>query len=261
MKKQPKPHTSSHTSWEPVEKWYKDLVGKEGHYYHREVIIPNLLKIMDLTKFQGPSILDLACGQGILARHLKKEIPYVGLDISTSLISEAKKMNKNKGHHFQVMDVGGPLQLDSLQFSHVSIVLALQNIENMAQVFKNAFQHLVKGGRFFIVLNHPCFRIPRQSSWQVDKEKKMQYRRIDRYFTEMKIPILAEPRKGESSKSTVSFHHPLSTYSKELKNAGFNIELIEEWCSNKVSEGAMARMENRAREEFPLFMAIVATKA
>jgi hypothetical protein len=35
---------------------------------------------------------------------------------------------------------------------------------------------------------------------------------------------------------------------------------MEEWCSDKKSEGAAARMEDRARKEFPLFLTILASK-
>jgi hypothetical protein len=45
-----------------------------------------------------------------------------------------------------------------------------------------------------------------------------------------------------------------------LRNAGFVITRIEEWTSDKESEGKAAKQENRARAEFPLFMAIQALK-
>ena len=127
-------------------------------------------------------------------------------------------------------------------------------------MFKNASQYLQPGAPFIIVLNHPYFRIPRQSSWKVDEDNKIQYRRIDRYMSAMKIPIQAHPSKGQHSAQTFSFHYPLSDYSRWLKEAGFTIDLIEEWCSDKVSEGRAAKMENRSRKEIPLFMAIVARK-
>jgi hypothetical protein len=38
------------------------------------------------------------------------------------------------------------------------------------------------------------------------------------------------------------------------------IEKIEEWVSDKKSEGGKAAMEDKARAEFPLFMAIAAKK-
>ena len=253
-----KPKTSKlDTSWQPVEKWYKKIVGEEGHYYHQKIIIPSILRIFDLKSTEQPNILDLACGQGVLARHLGKNVDYTGLDIAPSFIKEAKKSDQSPHHHYLVADVTKPLPLKGKKFTHAAIVLALQNIEQPDLVFKNAHQHLEKGGQFTIILNHPCFRIPRQSSWGIDDAKKLQYRRIDRYFTEMKIPLQAHPSQGESSASTISFHHPISTYTRWLKEAGFLIENIEEWCSDKVSTGPAAKMENRSREEFPLFFTII----
>jgi ubiquinone/menaquinone biosynthesis C-methylase UbiE len=251
MKKLP-----SSTSWEPVQKWYKETVGSEGHYYHRHVILPNLLKMLDLPASHSPSILDLACGNGVLAHHIPKECPYTGVDLSPSLIKAANKSDRNPHHQYVVADITSPLPLDKRNFSHAVILLALQNIEHPGRVFANVATHLMKNGQLILVLNHPCFRIPRQSSWQVDAKQNIQYRRIDRYTSAMKIPIHSTPSKGKMSPSTWSFHYPLHAYSRWLFEAGFAIELIEEWHSDKASQGKAAKMENRARTEIPLFLAI-----
>jgi hypothetical protein len=123
---------------------------------------------------------------------------------------------------------------------------------------RQAGGRLKRGGRLLIVLNHPCFRIPRQSGWGIDEESDLQYRRIQRYMTPLEIPIQMHPGKGERSETTLSFHRPLSVYSSWLWQAGFLIEKIEEWCSDKTSEGAASRRENRARREIPLFLALLA---
>jgi hypothetical protein len=75
----------------------------------------------------------------------------------------------------------------------------------------------------------------------------------------MDIPINMNP-SDRNSQITMSYHHPLSDYSKMLRDAGFAIDLIEEWTSDKESEGRVAKMENRSRNEIPLFMAIRAIK-
>lgn len=247
------------TSWEPVSKWYNKIVGNEGHYYHQAIIIPKLLTLLKFSKDPGQSLLDLACGQGIMAGKIPQEIDYLGIDISPSLIKEAKAKDKNKKHGYLIADVSKPLKLDK-KFTHGVVVLALQNIENVPGVLDNVKRHLVDKGRLAIVLNHPCFRIPRQSSWGIDEPKKLQYRRIDRYYGAMAIPIQANPSKGEKSVETMTFHHPISYYFGCLKDAGFVIETMEEWCSDKESEGKNAKMENRSRDEIPMFMTIVARK-
>jgi hypothetical protein len=45
-----------------------------------------------------------------------------------------------------------------------------------------------------------------------------------------------------------------------LRNAHFSLIDLEEWCSNKKSTGPKAKMEDRARQEIPLFLALLAKK-
>lgn len=240
------------TSWDRVEPWYHSIVGEDGHYFHQQVILPNLLPLMQLGK--GDSLLDVACGQGILARAIPTNIPYTGIDISPNLIKQAKKLDSNPLHNYQVTDATNPFKLEKNDFSHATILLAIQNIEQPVLAFKNIAKHLKNDGKLFIVLNHPCFRIARQSSWQIDMPNKIQFRRIDRYMSALKIPIQMNPGKGEKSTQTWTFHHPISDYSRWLKESGFSITGIHEWCSNKASTGKNARMEDRARNEIPMFM-------
>jgi SAM-dependent methyltransferase len=244
------------SSWEKEHDWYDRIVGSKGHYYHDHVILPGVLKLLKLSSTS--SLLDLGCGQGILARALPKEIVYTGIDLSPSLIRAAKKYAAHKLQRFLIGDVTRPLPLKE-KFTHAALILALQNIAEPLAVFTEAAKHLHQGGKLIIVLNHPCYRIPRQTHWQVDREKKIQYRRVDRYLSPLKIPIQMHPGEHARDKDfseTFSYHFPLSQYSQWLHRAGFVIELIEEWCSDKKSIGKAAAMENRSRKEFPLFIAL-----
>lgn len=244
------------TSWNKEGKWYGEIVGEKGHFFHQTVVIPNSLKLLNLGS--DASLLDIACGQGVFARAIPNTVNYVGVDIARSLIEEAKKMDRVKNHRFFVADVTKSIPVDD-KFNNATMILALQNIKEPEKTFGLIGQKIVKGGKLLIVLNHPCFRIPRQTSWEVDKANKMQYRRVNRYLSPMEIPINMHPGQ-EGSGFTWSFHRPIEDYSEMLFNNGFLIEKIEEWTSNKKSEGKAAGMENRARDEFPMFMAILAIK-
>ncbi|MGZ3634194.1 MAG: class I SAM-dependent methyltransferase, partial [Parachlamydiaceae bacterium] len=224
------------------------------------LIFPGIMRLLDIKPQSTFSLLDLACGQGVLAKQLPPSMTYTGIDLSATLIKAARQHSTAKHHEFLVGDVSKPLPLHKKDFSMATIVLALQNIEYGERVIQNTMKHLAPQGRLLLILNHPSFRIPRQSSWAIDEQKKIQYRRVDRYFSEMKIPIQMHPGKGTASPETWSFHHPLSTYSQWLYDAGFHMIKIEEWCSDKQSTGKCAKMENRSREEIPLFMAILAVK-
>lgn len=245
------------SSWQKVSKWYNKAVGDEGHYYHQHIIMPNLKRILKLKEKE--SLLDLACGQGVLERNLDKNIEYVGVDLASNLIREAIEKKINLSHKFLVADVSKDLPINKTDFDAGAIILALQNIKKPFGVVRNFAKHLKKGGQLVIVLNHPIFRIPRHSSWGEDLDNKIQYRRIDDYMTPQEIPIVAHPGKKESE-NTWSYHYPLSAYSEMLFDNGFCIENIEEWISDKKSTGSRAKMEDKARKEFPLFMAIIARK-
>ncbi|MFH0914356.1 MAG: class I SAM-dependent methyltransferase [Chloroflexota bacterium] len=246
------------TSWQRVSDWYGRLVGREGSYYHRQVILPHSLKLLDLRK--DSSLLELACGQGVLARYLPEGVYYQGVDSAPDLLEQARRLDKNKKHRYTLADASKPLPIPKKDFTHAVIILALQNIPDAEGVVRNPREHLKRGGRLLVVLNHPCFRIPRQSSWGIDLQNQLQYRRIDRYLSPQEIPIRIHPGRGARSESAWSYHLPLSEYSRLLYQNGFVIERIEEWVSDKESQGKAAKMENRARREFPLFLALLARR-
>lgn len=246
------PHKN--TSWHKVGKWYNERVGDRGSYYHEHVVLPGALRLLNLKS--DSSLLDLGCGQGVLARAVIKGARYVGIDIAASLITFAKERDQTSDHQYIVGDITKSLPITGT-FTHAAIILALQNVEFPARVIENAARHLVVGGKLVIVLNHPAFRIPRQTSWEIDPKNKLQSRRINRYMSPMKIPITMHPGQG-SGQITWSFHEPIGSYTKILSDNHFVIEKLEEWTSDKESVGNTGKMENRARSEFPLFLAILA---
>ena len=230
----------------------------KGHYYHQHVVIPGVLKLLALD--QSSRLLDVACGQGVLGRSIHKNIPYTGFDIARSLVEEAKRLDHSDKHTYLVGDATQDLPLGEWKFTHAAIILALQNIEDGGSVITNITNHLLPNGKLVIVLNHPAFRIPRQSSWGIDEKNKMQYRKINVYMSPLKIPIDMHPgQKG--GPLTWSFHEPIGYYISLLVRHGFVIDAFEEWTSDKESEGSARRMENRSRAEFPLFLAISARRS
>ena len=250
-----KPRTTS-ASWGSVASWYgKHLEGSDT--YHEKVILPNLLRLIDPKK--GGVILDVACGEGYFTRALaQKGASAIGVDISEELVAIAKKKSPEIPYH-----VGSAEKLSMIANNSLDktlCVLAIQNIGDAAGVFAEVARVLKPAGSLHLVMNHPAFRIPKQSSWDYDAKRGVQCRRIEQYLSESKAEIDMHPGMKDSPR-TISYHRPLQYYFKALAKAGFAVEGLEEWISHKESvSGPRARAENRARHEIPLFAYIRAQK-
>lgn len=255
MKKPVRKHLT--TSWEKVAEWYDRSVGTRGHYYHQNVILPNLLRLLRPTL--GDRVLDIGCGQGVLGKQLGDNVFYLGVDLSSKLIDAAKKNDTHSNHRYLTADATKPLKIEG-QFNKATMILSLQNMSQPFLVIKNISQKISNRGQLFIVINHPCFRIPQHSDWGFDQQTQEQYRKIYRYYQPLKIDIAASPYDKKNTASTRSFHYPLSTYVEMFKENGLVLTEMEEWLSPKISEGGRAKAENFARGQIPMFMMMVTQK-
>ncbi|MEY4722506.1 MAG: hypothetical protein RLZZ324_19, partial [Candidatus Parcubacteria bacterium] len=168
------------TSWGSVASWYDRLLGGEAGTFQKEVILPGLLRLMQIAP--GQRIADLACGQGFFSGAFKNAgAEVVAADISPELIERAKK--NAPGVEFHVAPATAVPQIASESVDQATIILAIQNIEDARGALAECARVLKVGGRLHVVMNHPAFRIPKRSSWGWDKDNK-QYRRVDAYLTE-----------------------------------------------------------------------------
>jgi ubiquinone/menaquinone biosynthesis C-methylase UbiE len=243
------------SNWNSSAKWYTKTVGESGHFYHQTLILPKV-KLL-LSQIKPASLIDFGCGQGILARVLPNNIKYFGIDSSVTLIKEAKRLDQNSEHKYRVADMAGNLSFIQDKYDFATCILSLQNCNRADLAIKNLTSIINPTGHLLIVLNHPCFRIPRQSGWGVDPKTNLQYRYLNRYLKPLKIPIRIEPSKGEQSPIAWSYHFALQDLFKWLNQNHMAVINLEEWTSGKVSEGKMAKSEDRARTEFPLFLSLL----
>lgn len=248
------------TSWNKVAGWYDSLVTDNPSDFHSGLIIPGVMRLLGPKKDE--TVLDLGCGQGILSRELSPLVrKVIGLDLSGRLIKLARRRSGRLGNiEYVVGDAENMKGFTDGSFDAVCSVLAVQNMERLERVAAEAARVLRAGGRMVWVLSHPCFRIPRQSGWGYDEKRKLQYRRVDRYMSELKVPIQMHPGAAPNVR-TWTFHRPLAAYFEKLVSSGFVVNGLEEWTSRRTSlPGKRARAENVSREEIPLFLALSSVK-
>ncbi len=239
------------TSWGKVANWYDSMLEKDDDSFQTKVILPNLLRSINLDKNQ--TILDLACGQGFFTRIFgTKGAKVVASDISPELIQIAKKRDTKTEYHVSPADNIDFCKNGSIDT--IIITLALQNIQNAEGVLKECARVLKEKGSVYLVLNHPAFRAPKISSWGWDDKEWVQYRRMDAYLSESQVEIDMHPGQKKSEK-TVSFHRSLQWYVKMFAKHGFGISRCEEWISHRQpTQGPRFLAEDKARKEFPLFL-------
>jgi len=244
------------TSWDKVAGWYDQHVTGSSDF-HTDVIIPGALRLMDPQR--GQKILDLGCGQGVFSGILSEAgVSVTGIDSSKKLIDIAKKRSPRA--EFLIGDATKLTGMPSGHYDQVVSILSLTNMDPLEDVIRQSARVLKQGGRLLIVINHPCFRIPRQSGWGFDEKRKLQYRRVDSYMTPMRIPIKMHPGAAPDV-ITWTFHRPISLYVQRLYENGLKVERLEEWVSHRKSlPGKLSRTENRSREEIPMFIALQAIK-
>ncbi len=291
------------TSWGKVADWYDEYLENDDSY-QKQVILPNLMRVLDPKPRE--MILDIACGQGFFTEEIAvRGADVIGFDISPELVKKAEsKLYTQKIENARVF-VGKADDMNSIpndSIDNAVCVLASQNIEHLDTMFKEAARVLkrakpqdrvgiaiknaqqgktkhgqgdfkeipsFKGGRLILVINHPSFRIPKESDWHFEEQARnphqgKQGRVVYQYLSEGRITIDMNPgipkERTRDKVYTVSYHRPLQVFVKWLTKHGFAITRIEEWASHKKSEkGPRSSAEDTARKEIPLFMCIEAS--
>src|ERR1700712_1773398 len=95
--KKPSSPTNLRTDWGNVAGWYDQLVGESGSEYHREVVLPGVLRLLALKP--ADKAIDIACGQGVLCRILNERgIKATGVDAARELIAAARERGPREIH-------------------------------------------------------------------------------------------------------------------------------------------------------------------
>jgi RluA family pseudouridine synthase len=257
------PSAKHDTSWNEVAGWYDTLLEDRGSDHYERVILPGVVGLLGVRS--GDRVLDVACGQGILARRLATiGAKVTGVDAAPKLIDAAKARSPEIDFH-----VGDARELGKLKLSGydaAACVMALSNIDPLDVALSGMSNALRPGGVFAAVIVHPAFRSPGESHWGWDDKAKRQFRRVDAYLTPFRKDMRMHPGKAAQGKTggeivTPTFHRPIGEYVGALASAGLLVTDLREWVSEReASSGPRAPEENRSRKEIPLFLGIRAVK-
>lgn len=197
---------------------YDDFV-RNRSIIHR-VSIPALLSLCG----RGRDVLDLGCGQGVLARELAHLGPSVmGVDASQGLLRIAKAIEGKAplGIRYVRDDAMTLASVADESFDGVASNLVLTDLDHLEKTFLAVHRVLRPGGWFAFATLHPCFASPRGGLVQPEPEgvSFTHYFEQGRWFPTDQDRLLAHIGWN---------HRTLSTIVNSLIEAGFVIERLAE---------------------------------
>jgi SAM-dependent methyltransferase len=142
----------------------------------KSVSDPGTAALLDLAgDVAGLRLLEVACGQGRVARELaRRGATVTGLDISAALLTRAWACEAEEplGITYLHADVTESGLLDGLEFDGVVCNYGLSDIDDLDGLLANVARLLRPGGWFVFSLMHPCFpgwNSDAPSSWPPDE--------------------------------------------------------------------------------------------
>lgn len=249
----PRQTKAAETAWDDQAAWYDARHGDDGDAVHAGVVLPAVLRLLDLKP--GQRVLDCCCGQGVLARAIVDQGASVcGVDASPALIAaaEARAVAGERYLVGDARDLAASLS-DEAPFDAAAVVLALQDLDPMEPVLVGLHAHVQPGAPLVVVVTHPCFRVPQASDWGWHGERR--FRRVSRYAAHT-VQIRTRPGGGDAA-SSQHFHRPLQAWISSLGQTGWAVDAAEELTlPNRGSRGTRAAEEDRTAREFPVFLAL-----
>jgi ubiquinone/menaquinone biosynthesis C-methylase UbiE len=221
------------TAYDKIAEWY-DATVREGSLLH-DLVLPTLFDL--IGNVEGLHVCDLACGQGVVTRHLAKNgAAVVGVDTSAQLLAIAERYEADEplGIVYRHDDAQTLATLPDVAFAGVACNMALMDIADVPAVFRAVHRILRPKGWFVFSITHPCFQTP-ISTW-MDRPDGTVWRAIRGYFAE----VFWHSDNSSGVRGQVgAYHRMLSTYVNALVEAGLCLERL---CEPQASGHVVGRM-------------------
>lgn len=245
--------------WDAKAEFWDVLHGYEGNQFHQLLVGPSAEKLLGVKA--GESIVDVACGNGQFSRRLAELGAQVtATDFSAALIERAKARTNSDKVNYKVVDATDEAQLLALgigQFDSAVCNMALQDIADIAPLFR-AVRRLVKqGGRFVFTLTHPAFNLAQTVfvEERAEVNGEIIYTRVlkqSHYLTERTEEGAGAPNEPNPH---LYFHRPMNVLLNAAFEAGWMADGIEEPAFPEGSLGGR-RLSWAEFPEFPPVLAV-----
>ncbi|MFW9848356.1 MAG: class I SAM-dependent methyltransferase [Candidatus Thorarchaeota archaeon] len=232
------------STWDALASHWVENMRRSDEYHHTNIILPEVYRLLDIHKDE--IVLDVACGEGRVARYLTKcGAKVTGIDISKMLdFAIGKEKEEKLGidyHKLNAEDLEN--KFGESVFDKVVCNMALMDIADYKKALQQVSRVLKNDGFFVFSITHPAFVFPSCRGIRVpwdSQRNEDRIRLIIDYFDERPATItdfswIPAP--------LLQFHRPISSYVNELvKNRLHIVEMSEP----KVSEELVQKYPREA---------------
>lgn len=217
---------STHVTAPPYDRvadQYHHLV-QQGALIH-EFVLPHLLTLAGNVAHQ--QVLDLACGQGVVARALaERGAQVVGVDLAPRLLEIARELEaaERRGITYVLDDAQRLDRLPASSFDGATCHMGLTDIPDLAATAAALSRVIKPGGWFVYAVPHPCFQTP-YSEWGHHADGSVQAQ-VRGYFREG-FRASEEPERY-STLVGGAYHRTLSSYLNSLTRSGLVLDVALE---------------------------------
>lgn len=175
----------------------------------------------------------------------------VGIDISSKMLSEARKKTKFSNVEYIQMPIED-IDFKKDSFDIVLSSLAFHYIKSFEDICKKVNLCLVEGGEFIFSVEHPVFTAQGKEDWYYDENGNILHWPVDSYYLEGKRESIFLGEK------VVKYHKTLTTYLNTLLKTGFEITGIVEAQPSAEMLETIPEMEDELRR--PMMLLVSAKK-
>jgi SAM-dependent methyltransferase len=204
-------------AWEAEAANWVEWARRSGHdsygKFHRDAFVELLLP-------PGRRTLDVGCGEGRLARDLKRlGHRVVAVDAAPSMVAYAREADP-EGEY--VLASAAELPFEDGSADLVVAFMSLQDMDDADGAMREAWRVLEPGGRFCVALVHPINSAGKFESAEADARFEIS----DSYRDRRRYVETAE-REGLTMTFT-SDHRPLEGWLRPVFQAGFVLDAVRE---------------------------------